>query len=218
MGKAGTGLKIQREERGYREESTVEVEGPAQRGDQAAGDSSCPSCDSEIPPGARSCPFCHKGVYRTCYCGWQLPADERQCPNCGADWSQSMRVARKSRSRTPRRSKVLRYAAIGATTSLLVGVLLYIVVAGLAMVALPDDGALPAHTGERLPLAAEGALQLIGQAVESLARYARVVVVILLLLGAGALVGVVAYLARLRMLGSRSRRSSRHARRKRRTR
>lgn len=186
------------------------------RNDLSTGEVVCPSCGAGVAPGARSCRICHRGVYRTCYCGWQLPASEADCPNCGADWSQSMRVARKSRSRTPRRGRIAKYALTGAILTLFAGVFGHIIVTGLAIAALGEGESLPAEIGPRLSLAAVGVAQLVTSGVAALSRYATVAVTAIALLAVGAAGGVVVYLIRLRMFSSTSRNSSRSVRRKRR--
>lgn len=185
-------------------------------GDKPDEELTCPTCGTTVPEGSRSCPVCHRGVLRTCFCGWQLPANERICPNCGADWSQSKRVARKSRSRTPRRSGILRYALIGSVSGLAAVVVAYALITGFALLGTEGGRDLPVALGSRMALAIEGAARLMHFAGRVLLRYVVPVLLLLLILGVGAAAGVGVYLLKVRAPRKPSRRPARRERRKRR--
>lgn len=51
------------------------------QGDPSAG-APCPSCRSDVPPGATGCPFCGTEVRRSCACGADLQPGWRFCPAC----------------------------------------------------------------------------------------------------------------------------------------
>jgi len=174
----------------------------------------CAHCGAQVAEGQRSCPECGRGVYRTCFCGWRIPVNQAICPNCNADWSQSMRVARKSRSRTPRRRTALRHAAIGAVTALAVTVVAYVVVTWLATRAA--GGEPPSGPLSRMELAAEGLRGLAAGVWAAIVRHAGAVASVLAIAALGALIGVGVYALRLGSRNRSSRQSTRRLRRKRR--
>jgi len=181
----------------------------------------CFSCGATVPAGAKSCPICHRAVYRTCFCGWEMRADEAICPNCGADWSQSMRVARKktrSRSSSGVRRKLLRFALIGAVVATGLAGIAWIVISSLAYLGMTEHAPLPNGMGDRMGLALIG----IARAARCAGRWAWTHLPLLLtLLGilvAGALGGVLAYFVNARSRHRRSGRSSQVLRRRKRRR
>jgi len=162
--------------------------------DNANGESTCGSCGTQAEAGARVCAECGHGLYRTCFCGWELPATERTCPNCGADWSQSMRVARRSRTHRPRKSEALRYALLGVAWALGGTVVLYLLATLFALAAPAAATGLPGGLIERLVLAGQGIAHLAGSAAAGLVRNLAVISGGLLVVAVGALGGLVAYL------------------------
>ncbi len=140
---------------------------------------------------------------------------ERVCPNCGADWSQSMRVARKSRSRTPDVRKIMRHAAKGALVALVLSALAYVLVNALASAAAGGER-LPPGFGARLGLVVDGVVGLLGAVGATIVRHARLILTVLLVVAVGAIGGVLFYALNLGRLARRSSDSSRRARRKRR--
>lgn len=189
-----------------------------QGADAASGEDrlTCPTCGTQAPDGARSCPVCHRGLYRTCFCGWRLPANQRTCPNCGADWSQSARVARKSRSRTLKGRKVIRYAALGALTAAAAAVVIHLLLEGLARLAVNDAGAVPGGAAERLMLAAAGLASVARRAMALLVRHGQAIVTIIGIMVVGAGAGIALYLRKIGHHGKAKSRTSRRVRRKRR--
>lgn len=175
----------------------------------------CTTCGAVVPEGSRSCPVCHRGVYRTCFCGWQLPANRRLCPNCGADWSQSARVARKSRSRTPRTRKLVRHALLGALVAAAATIVVIALLTVLARLGMGDETEMPIAVGDRLALAVAGVGRLLRLVGAFLARYGPAILSVIGIMIVGAVVGVFAY---LRKNGHHEQRTSRTSRRVRRTR
>ena len=180
------------------------------------GGLTCASCGADVPEGARSCPVCHRGVYRTCFCGWQLPATEAACPNCGADWSQSARVARKTKSSSARTRNVLRYAGLGALSAIVVALVVQVVLNGLASVATGDQDTIPTGLWERLDLALGGIAELLSRAGAFFVRHGGTILLILGIMLVGALAGVGAYMLQRGSAGHHTSRTSRRVRRKRR--
>jgi len=176
----------------------------------------CSTCGTAVPEGARSCPVCHRGVFRTCFCGWHLPANQRVCPNCGADWSQSARVARKSRSRTPSTRKLIRHALLGALAAAAAMILVLVIMTGFAKLGMSSGEEVPSAVGDRLALAAAGAMRLARLTGAFLVRYGPAIlsVIGIMIVGAGA--GVVVYLRKDGHRESHTSRTSRRVRRKRR--
>jgi RNA polymerase subunit RPABC4/transcription elongation factor Spt4 len=155
----------------------------------------CSSCGTAVPEGAKVCPTCQRSVYRTCYCGQELPANQATCPNCGADWSQSARVARKRHSHSSDRQTLLKYSLMGAGVAIGVAILVFTIIAAFAQLGARVEGAdLPATFGDRVALAAAGIGRVFGQIGAFFARNALVMLGALgvLVLGAGA--GAVYYL------------------------
>ncbi len=185
-------------------------------GDDAAAHLRCPTCGSEVPEGGRSCPVCRRGMYRTCFCGWQLPVTERECSNCGADWSQSARVARKSKSRSRRTRDAVRYAVVGAVAAVVAALVIHLVLGGFAALALEGQAAPPRGIGERVRLALSGIATLMEQAWAAVVSYGATVILIVGIMAVGAAAGMAVYAVRRGSLGSRNRSSSRRVRRKRR--
>lgn len=186
------------------------------RGRERPGGLVCASCATEVPEGARSCPVCHRGVYRSCFCGWQLPATEAACPNCGADWSQSARVARRAKSRSAKNRTVLRYAVLGALSAMVVALVFHVAVIVFAGIAANEQGGVPSGFGERLDLALGGLARLLGQIGGFFVRHSGTLVVVLGIMVVGALAGVAVYVLQRRGTGHHTSRTSRRVRRKRR--
>ncbi len=178
---------------------TKETVGAEAGSADAAGDGDehiiCAHCGALVAEGQSSCPECGRGVYRTCFCGWRIPVTQAICPNCNANWSQSMRVARKSRSRTPRRRTALRHAATGAVAALVVASVLYVVVMWLASTAA--GGEPPSGPLSRMGLAAQGLRELAAGVWAAIVRYAGAVASVLAIAALGALIGVGVYALRL---------------------
>ncbi len=194
---------------------TAEAEpGPAEPAGGEGESITCAHCGALVEADQRSCPQCGHAVYRTCFCGWRIPATQAVCPNCGADWSQSMRVARKSRSRTPRRKRMLRHAAIGAGAALLLAFIAYALITALAATA--TDSNLPQSILDRVALAGQGLGRIAAGTWAAIARHAGTVASVLAIAALGAAVGVGLYIFKLSSRGHRSRHSTRRMVRKRR--
>lgn len=176
----------------------------------------CANCGAVVPEGARSCPVCRHGVYRTCYCGWRLPAGQARCPNCGADWSQAKRVARKSKSRTPRVKGAIRSALLGALIAALGALLLYALVTGLASMAVADEQPIPTGIGARLDMAAQGIGSFLGRIGAFFVEYGATIALVVGIMAVGAAAGVAVYVLRRGHHRDHSKRTSRRVRRKRR--
>ncbi|MGI5820085.1 MAG: zinc-ribbon domain-containing protein [Armatimonadota bacterium] len=177
----------------------------------------CHNCGAEVPEGVRSCPVCRRGAYRRCFCGWQIPVNEPTCSNCGADWSQSARVARKTKSSAARRRELLRYAGFGAAAAVVLAILAYGLVTTFATLAVDRHESMPSQIGERLGLAASGVGELLARFGGFLARHGQTLLLILGVMVVGAAAGVAAYMMQRKNRGRHSSRTSRRVRRKRRT-
>ncbi len=176
----------------------------------------CTTCGTAVPEGVRSCPVCHRGVYRTCFCGWHLPANERVCPNCGADWSQSARVARKSRSRTPSTRKLIRHALVGALAAAVAMIMVLILLTAFAKLGMSAGEAAPRAVGDRLALAAAGVVRLLRLVWGGLVRYGPAILAVIGIMVVGAGAGIVVYLRKSGHREPHKSRTSRRVRRKRR--
>lgn len=155
----------------------------------------CSSCGTAVPEGAKVCPTCHRSVYRTCYCGHELPANQATCPNCGADWSQSARVARKRHSHSSDRRTLLKYSLMGAGVATGAAILVLAIISGFAQLGASVQGAnLPTSLSGRIALAAVGIGRVLGQMGAFFARYALVMVASLCVLVIGAGAGAAYYL------------------------
>lgn len=154
----------------------------------------CYQCDAPLG-GAKVCPQCGRKQYRGCFCGHEIPITTATCPYCGADWSSSHRVHRKSRRHKLNYKKMAQFAGAGVIMTLVAGSLINMIVTGLARYSLPDQP-LPPSFAQRLILA----FQTVGQSITHL--FGRIVevggslvsVLLLVIIGAGA--GVVVYLIR----------------------
>lgn len=157
----------------------------------------CYSCGTELPEGRRHCPGCGRSQFRTCYCGSSIPVTSITCPYCGADWSQSARVRkRKSRSHKTRPGQVASYALAGALAAFFLAALLNAIVSSLARRSLGPGEAMPAHPVERLVLAAQTMLTILGRAWEFAATHGGSLLGFFLVLVVGAAAGVLYYLAK----------------------
>ncbi|MGC9317973.1 MAG: zinc ribbon domain-containing protein [Armatimonadota bacterium] len=196
----------------------IEVGDAAQEGEGATFSYACLRCGARVPPESTSCPNCGGPVHRICTCGWHLPSGENTCPNCGATYPRNVRQKRKSRSRTIRRKRALRYALGGAVVALIAAAAIHLLITSLALVAVEDRAALPSDLVSRVGLAADGLAQMVGNAAHRIGRYLRPLLTVLGVMAIGAAGGVAYYVLSLRL---RSRRrsnssSSRKVRRKRR--
>ncbi|MFP4250285.1 MAG: hypothetical protein ACLFU7_11545 [Armatimonadota bacterium] len=189
--------------------------GEGRHGDDSAEHLRCPTCGSKVPEGGRSCPVCRRGMYRTCFCGWQLPVTEAECSNCGADWSQSARVARKSKSRSRRTRDAVRYALAGAVAAVVTALVLHLMLRGFASLALEGQAA-PRGIGEQVRLALSGIAKLMEQAWAAVVNYGATVVLVVGIMAVGAAAGMAVYVVRTGILSRQKRSSSRRVRRKRR--
>jgi len=143
-------------------------------------------------------------------------AEIHSCPNCGADWSQSARVARKTKSSSARTRNVLRYAGLGALSAIVVALVVQVVLNGLASVATGDQDTIPTGLWERLDLALGGIAELLSRAGAFFVRHGGTILLILGIMLVGALAGVGAYMLQRGSAGHHTSRTSRRVRRKRR--
>ena len=156
----------------------------------------CYRCSAALE-GATVCPECGRKQYRGCYCGNQIPISAPQCSYCGADWSHSSRVVRKSRrSNTLSYKTLAQSAAWGALAALLAAGLLTVIVTGLARQSPAAAQGVPASILLRVGLA----LQTVGTglvaATQAAARVAAAQWPILVVGLVGAAAGAVRYLLR----------------------
>jgi len=154
------------------------------------------------------CPQCGREQYRVCYCSHRIPVIAAVCPYCGADWSHSKRVRRKSHRHSLSYRKLAQFAGVGAFVALMAAMLGNAVITGLAQHSLPADRSLPPSLIARVGLA----LQTVGQGLGGASRWLAQVgggllpVLAVSLIGAGA--GVMIYLVRARVARLHRRTSS----------
>ena len=175
----------------------------------------CGNCGTEIPAGARSCPVCRHGVYRTCYCGWRLPANQPRCPNCGADWTQAKRVARKSRSKTAKARGAVRAALLGSLIAAAAAFVVYAIVTGFAAMAVDEQGSVPQGAGDRLSLALSGVGRLLGRVGSFFVEHGATIALVVGIMAVGAAAGVVWHVLQRGRHKEHSERTARRVRRKR---
>lgn len=109
----------------------------------------CYRCKTDMGEEDRLCPVCGRLQFRVCHCVKQLRMRVETCPDCGADWSRSIRhkARRKRRERGDPR-ELARYIAAGAVGFLLLAGSLYYVGGRVAERMLND--AAPDNPFERL--------------------------------------------------------------------
>ncbi|MEA3400721.1 MAG: hypothetical protein U9R79_05680 [Armatimonadota bacterium] len=116
------------------------------------------------------------------------------------------------------RERAVRYALGGALVALVAAAVIYLLITGLALVAVEDRGALPSDPASRVGLAVEGLAQMVVNAVQQIGRYLKPLLTVLAVMAVGAAGGLGYYLLSLRFRSRRTRNSSRNrnVRRKRR--
>lgn len=144
----------------------------------------------------RVCPVCGRKQTRTCYCGAEIPVTARTCPECGADWSASRRVRRKSKSKKIDWKQLAKSAVIGALITALVAGGLSAIITALARRNLAYGQALPASFIQRLSLALSTVYRAVATLGARLAEHGAGAATLLGILVLGAGVGAVVYLFR----------------------
>jgi len=133
---------------------------------------------------------------RTCYCGAEIPVTAKVCPHCGADWSHSRRVRRKSKSKHLDWTKLLKFALLGSFLALITASVLNLVITGLASRGLASGQQLPSSLIQRLGLAWVAIWTALAALGRELAERGGGLATLTVVLVAGAALGVVAYLLR----------------------
>jgi len=154
----------------------------------------CYRCAAPLQ-GAARCPQCGRKQYRTCFCGHQIPITTAICPYCGADWSSSRRVRRKSHPRKLNYKEMAQFGAVGVVVTLVAGSLVNMIITGLAHRSVSGQP-VPASFVGRVVLALQtvghSIAYFFGQIVQMSGSIASVL--LLVIIGAGA--GAVVYLIR----------------------
>ena len=146
--------------------------------------------------GTRICPVCGRKQTRTCYCGAEIPVTAKTCPECGADWSASRRVRRKSKSKKIDWRQLAKSAVIGAIITALAAAGLNAIITALARRSLDYGEPLSASFSQRLSLALTTMYRAVATVAARLAEHGAGTATLLAILVLGAGVGAVAYLIR----------------------
>ncbi len=156
----------------------------------------CYWCSTSLPENTRICPECGLKQYRTCYCGTEILVTEPRCPNCGADWSASLRIRRKAKPRRPNYKSMLKSAALGSVIALLAAVLLNAVVTGLASRSLAGDQQIPTSITQKVGLAIDSIGTILQTIGHHLAEKSGGLIAAIVVIAVGAAIGALTYLAR----------------------
>ncbi len=159
----------------------------------------CYSCGTLLPEGRRHCPACGRSLFRTCYCGSDIPVTSMTCPNCGADWSQSARVRRKkTHGHTIRTTQLAGYALAGAVVAALTASVIEMVITAMAYRSLEEGTIMPTSLFERLVLAAQTVLSGIAGTWGFLTAHATSLLGFFAVLLLGAAAGTIYYITTVR--------------------
>ncbi len=161
------------------------------------------------------CPVCGRKQTRTCYCGAEIPVTAKTCPECGADWSASRRVRRKSKSKHIDWRQLAKFSVIGALCTALAATGLNAVITALARRGLDYGEPLSASFSQRLSLALTTMYRAVATVAARLAEHGAGAMALLGILVLGAGIGAVAYLVREGFWTRWRRRSSSNIKRKR---
>jgi len=175
----------------------------------------CYHCGAELAPGTLIWPACGRKQTRTCYCGAEIPVTAKTCPECGADWSASRRVRRKSKSKRIDWKELAKSAVIGALITALAAAVLNAIITALARRGLDYGQPLPASFIQRLSLALTTTYRAVATVGARLAEHGAGAATLLGILVLGAGIGAVAYLVREGFWTRWRRRSSGRIKRKR---
>ncbi len=154
----------------------------------------CYNCGTELPDDRRHCPGCGRSLFRTCYCGADIPVTYTTCPNCEANWSQSARVRKKkSKSRTVRPTRMALFALSGAVAAMVIFGVIQALITSVARGSLSPGEAMPASGGERLLLSAQTLLGALGRMGAFMADHSASLLGLLLVIVLGAVGGTIYY-------------------------
>ena len=156
----------------------------------------CHRCGAAIPAGQGRCPECGRRLYRVCYCGWRIPVTTPRCPQCDADWSGSSRVRKRTHSHKVQPARLGAYAVAGALAALVIATMSGVIMNALASRALSGGESLPPGIIDRLGLAWNGGVQLLGAIAHRVAGVGAALSIVLVVVVVGAGIGVVLYLTR----------------------
>jgi len=144
----------------------------------------------------RVCPVCGRKQTRTCYCGAEIPVTAETCPECGADWSASRRVRRKSKSKRIDWKQLAIFSVTGALLTALVAGGLSAIITALARRSLDQGESLSASFIERLSLALATVHRAVATLGARLTEHGAGAATLLGILVLGAGVGAIVYLFR----------------------
>jgi len=159
----------------------------------------CYHCDAPLEDDRSVCPSCGRKQLRTCFCGHQIGYGMPVCPYCGADWSASSRVRRKSKHKHLDYKKLARFAGLGALLAIVIAAGFAAVTNTLASyyaaqheITISGDTGLAARVG----MAVDGLGLLFARAGQRLANVSDQLCAVLLVVGTGAAGGAIYYLYR----------------------
>lgn len=109
----------------------------------------CYHCEAPLSADAQVCSECGRKQYRVCFCGATAHAGLEQCPSCGVDWTERIKVRRRSRAVHVKPRKLLKSALIGALVTVVATAIFNLLVTALAERSIQAE-ALPAAFSARL--------------------------------------------------------------------
>jgi len=175
----------------------------------------CYRCGAALPQGAETCPNCGRKQFRACFCGARIRPDLAHCPYCGADWSHSRRVRRRSKSTRIKPKRLAQSAAIGAIVAFVGAVLMNVAVNVLAERSTPGGHVSPQFS-MRLSYAWQTLARGLRHGWEKVQTMGTSIVLVLLVAGLGAGIGALWYLTKVGFVRwcqpSRSGRRTKHRR------
>lgn len=98
----------------------------------APAENVCHRCEAPLPPGSAVCTECGRKQFRLCFCGAAVPAAAETCPICGTEWSEKIKVRRRSRSSKIKTLPLAQSALLGALITIVVAALLNLIIRALA--------------------------------------------------------------------------------------
>lgn len=109
----------------------------------------CYYCQAPLAADAQVCSECGRKQYRVCFCGATAPAGMEECPVCGADWTEKIKIRRRSRAVHIKPRNLLNSALVGALITIVATAIFNLLVTALAERSIEAE-ALPAAFSARL--------------------------------------------------------------------